>query len=94
MADKNEVRQAPAPTLDLQGSLADAWEVIGALEEKINDLALEQSATLVALAKTLPDFAQEFERAYNDAVAGQKKSESELPLSVQRAIRDLRKPRT
>jgi hypothetical protein len=80
--------------LDLRASLLDAWEVIGALEEKVNDLVLEQSAALVALAKTLPGFAQEFERAHNDAVANQRKVESELPLSVQREIRQLRKPRT
>lgn len=77
--------------LDLEVSLCDAWEAIGSLIEKINDLVLEQSAFLIALVKTVPGFAQEFERAYKDAVDDQKRSEAELPLSVQRAIRQLRK---
>ena len=92
MPDDKPTHPAPSAKPDLQASLADTWEAIGVLEEKVNDLVLEQSALLIALAKTLPGFAEEFERAYNDALASQRKSESELPLSVQRAIRQLRNP--
>ena len=90
MPNDEPTRRAPSETPDLKVSLA--WEAIGALTEKVNDLDLQVSVSLIALAKTLPGFAQEFERAYDDAVAQQRKSESELPLSVQRAIRQLRKP--
>jgi hypothetical protein len=90
MADEKPSRSAPSQIPDLQASLADAWEVIGVLEEKVNDLVLEVSAALIALAKTVPGFAEEYERAHSAALASQRKSDSELPLSVQRAIRQLR----
>jgi hypothetical protein len=90
MADEKPSRSAPSQIPDLQASLADAWEAIGVLTEKVNDLDLEVSAALIAFAKILPGFAEEFERARNDFAARQRKADSELPLSVHRAIRQLR----
>jgi hypothetical protein len=90
---RNEKANDPAPSEkpDLQASLADAWEVIGVLEEKVSDLDLQVSSALIALARTLPGFAEEFERAYNAALAEKRKSDNEFPLRVQRAIRTFRK---
>lgn len=79
---------------DLKASLSDAWEAILALEETVNDLVLQQSAILLALAKTLPSFAQEFDQAYSDAVAEQEKRENESTPIVREAFRRLRKNRT
>ena len=50
---------------DLKASLIDAWEAMRDLGETVNDLVLQPSATLIALAKTLPSFALEYDQAYS-----------------------------
>lgn len=91
MSDEKPDRAAPSGKLDLRASLADAWESIGSLTEKVDDLDIQVSALIIALAKTVPAFAEEFERVSTAAEAAKRKSDSELPLSVQRAIRQMRK---
>lgn len=79
---------------DLKASLSDAWEALSDLEETINDLVLQQSATLAALAKTLPSFALEYDQAYSAVVSEQEKHESEAAPNVREELRRLRKDRT
>lgn len=81
-------------TPDLKALLNDAWEVLSDLEETVNDLVLQQSATLIALAKTLPSFALEYDQAYSAAVSEQEKCESEEAPNVREELRRLRKDRT
>jgi hypothetical protein len=91
MPDEKSNNPEASEKLDLRASLADAWEVVGVLEEKVTDLDLQVSSALIALEATLPGFAEEFERAYNAALAEKRKLDSGFPLRVQRAIRQLRK---
>jgi hypothetical protein len=86
MSEKNEP--------DLKASLIEAWEAIQTLQEKVDDLVLQQSATLIALAKTLPVFAQEFDREYTDSEDAQKEHDSEIARQFVEFLRKLRKDRT
>ncbi|SPF40997.1 hypothetical protein SBA1_340038 [Candidatus Sulfotelmatobacter kueseliae] len=74
----------------MQTSLAEAWEQIHVLLEKVDELDLQQTATLIALAKTAPSFALEYERAYKAIAGHEKNSENELPPNVRELFHRLR----
>lgn len=79
MPDEKPPNSRASATPDVRASLLEAWEVIGALEEKITDLDLQVSSALIALARTLPEFAREFERARSTA-AGEKRETENGPI--------------
>jgi hypothetical protein len=94
MPDKDSGKPVPTQKPDFEASLLDAWEQIHALLEKVDDLDRQQSATLIALAKALPSFALEYERAYKSIVENEKNSDNELPPSAREVFRRLHTRRT
>jgi hypothetical protein len=94
MPNETPGRSKPIPRPDLKASLLDAWEIILDLEETVNELILRQSALLIALATTVPDFAREYDLAYSAGRIEQEKQESKLTPSVREALRQLRKEQT
>jgi len=94
MSDETPNHSKPFPRPDLKASLLDAWEVILDLEETVNELVLRQSAMLIALAKTAPNFSHEYDLAYKAGRVEQERHESESTPSVREALRQLRKSRT
>jgi hypothetical protein len=83
----------PDETNSMKESLNDVWEVLSDLEETVNDLVLQLSATQMALAKTLPNFAREYDQTYSDARSEQEKRENEEVPNVRGEFRRLRERR-
>lgn len=65
----------------------DVWELIADLTEEINGLVLRQLAALEVLTKLVPDFAQEFDKAYSDSVRAQQKGDIEAVQEFERKLR-------
>jgi hypothetical protein len=84
----------PDDVTPLKDSQSDVWEAISVLTEQVNDLVLQVSAIQIALVKTSPSFALEYDRAYTDAVSEQEKCESEEAPNVREEFRRLRRKRT